>query len=147
VNISQVLKQFKTQMENTLEASDYQSHYDLGVTYKEMGLYEEALNEFRVASAGDDYRAKAFEMAGQCHLEMEDFEDAVEAFRRALRERRKEDEEYPGLCFNLGRALEGLGRSEEAQQSYKEVAELNPEFPGLEGRLTSEGDEPCKEDS
>ena len=139
VNISQVLKQFKTQMENTLEAGDYQSHYDLGVTYKEMGLYEEALNEFRVASAGDDYRAKAFEMAGQCHLEIEDFEDALEAFRRALRERTKEDPEYPGLCFNLGRALDGLGQTEEAQQSYAEVAALNPEFPGLKDKMSNPG--------
>ena len=147
VNITQVLKQFKTQMENTVDARDYQSHYDLGVTYKEMGLYEEALNEFRVASAGDDYRAKAFEMAGQCHLEMEDFEDAVEAFRRALRERTKDDEEYSGLCFNLGRALEGLGRTEEAQENYNEVAELNPEFPGLQDKLTSEGHEPGEVES
>ena len=155
VNISQVLKQFKTQMENTLEASDYQSHYDLGVTYKEMGLYEEALNEFRVASAGDDYRAKAFEMAGQCHLEMEDFEDAVEAFRRALRERTREDGEYPGLCFNLGRALDGLGQTEEAQQNYAEVAELNPEFPGLKDKLIcpdgeqggEPGEEPAEDES
>lgn len=142
VNISQVLKQFKTQMENTLDAGDYQAHYDLGVTYKEMGLYEEALNEFRVASAGDEYRAKAFEMAGQCHLEMEDFEDAVEAFRRALRERTREDGEYPGLCFNLGRALEGLGQDEEARQNYAEVAELNPDFPGLREKLSSAGGEP-----
>jgi tetratricopeptide (TPR) repeat protein len=112
-----------------------------------MGLYEEALNEFRVASAGDDYRAKEFEMAGQCHLEIEDFEDAVEAFRRALRERTKDDEEYPGLCFNLGRALEGLGRTEEAQENYNEVAELNPEFPGLQGKLTSEGHEPGEVES
>jgi len=147
VNISQVLKQFKTQMEHTLDAGDYQSHYDLGVTYKEMGLYEEALNEFRVASAGDEYRAKAFEMAGQCHLEMEDFEDAVEAFRRALRERTKEDGEYPGLCFNLGRALEALGQTEEAQVNYAEVAELNPEFPGLQEKLSSAGGEPGEDES
>jgi tetratricopeptide (TPR) repeat protein len=137
VNISQVLKQFKGQMESTLDPGDYQSHYDLGVTYKEMGLYEEALNEFRVASAGDDYRAKAFEMAGLCHLEMEEFEEAVEAFRRALRERSKEDEEYPGLCFSLAKALEGIGQKEEAVRFYTEVAALNPQFPGLRDRLAA----------
>jgi tetratricopeptide (TPR) repeat protein len=147
VNVSQVLKQFKAQMESTLDPGDYQSHYDLGVTYKEMGLHEEALNEFRMASAGDGFRGKAFEMAGLCHLEMEEFEEAVEAFRRALRERTREDEEYPGLCFNLGRALEGIGQTEEALQNYTEVAALNPQFPGLRERLAATSDKPEEAES
>jgi tetratricopeptide (TPR) repeat protein len=140
VNISHVLKQFKAQMEGTLSPDDYQAHYDLGVTYKEMELHEEALNEFRVASAAPEYRAKAFEMAGLCHLEMGEPGEAVEAFRRALGERTREDEDYAGLCFNLGRALEAMGEAEEALQNYREVASLNPDFPGLQERLQLLGD-------
>ncbi len=135
VNISHVLKQFKAQMEDTLNPEDHQAHYDLGVTYKEMGLHEEALNEFRVAAAGQDYRAKAFEMAGLCHLEMGEFEESIEAFRRALRERNREDEDYPGLCFNIARALEGAGSNEEAVEYLREVSSLNPDFPGLQEKL------------
>jgi tetratricopeptide (TPR) repeat protein len=135
VNISQILKQFKSQMEDKIGPDDYQSHYDMGMTYKEMGLYEEALNELRVASASDKYRVKAFELAGLCHLEIGEYEEALEAFKRAIRERSREDMDYPGLCFNLGTAFEALGRTAEALKCFQDVESLNPEFPGLKERL------------
>lgn len=137
VNIGQILKQFKSQMESKVGPDDYQCHYDLGVTYKLMGLHEEALNEFRMASASDKFRVKAFELAGLCHLEIGEYEEALEAFNRAIRQRSKEDVDYPGLCFNIGVALEGLGRVEEALKSFNEVETRNPEFPGLKEKLDS----------
>lgn len=135
INISQILKQFKSQMEDKIGPDDYQCHYDMGMTYKEMGLYEEALNELRVASASDKYRVKAFELAGLCHLEIGEHEEALEAFKRAIRERSTADVEYPGLCFNLGTAFEALGKTEEALKCFQEIESLNPEFPGLKERL------------
>ncbi len=135
INIGEVLKQFKAQVDDRVGLEDTQCRYDLGVTYKEMGLFEEALNEFRVASADDEQRAKAFEMAGLCHFEMQEYEEALEAFHRALRETSKQDDDYPGLCFNVGVTLETMGRTEEALERFKEVETLNPEFPGLASKL------------
>jgi tetratricopeptide (TPR) repeat protein len=138
VNINQILKQFKSQMEDKIGPDDYQCHYDMGMTYKEMGLYEEALNELRVASASDKFRAKAFELAGLCHLEIGEYEEALEAFKRAIKERSREDMDYPGLCFNLGTAFEALGRTKEALNCFQEVESLNPEFPGLKEKLETQ---------
>jgi tetratricopeptide (TPR) repeat protein len=135
IDIGEVLKQFKVQVESKVGLEDLQCRYDLGVTYKEMGLFEEALNEFRVASADDEQRAKAFEMAGLCHFEMQEYEEALEAFHRALRESSKQDDDYPGLCFNVGITLQAMGKTEEALERFKEVESLNPEFPGLTSRL------------
>jgi tetratricopeptide (TPR) repeat protein len=135
VNVSQILKQFKSQMENKVGPDDYQCHYDLGMTYKEMGLHEEALNELRVASASEQFRVKAFELAGLCHLEIGEYEEATEAFNRAIKERSQKDTDYPGLCFNLGSALEAMGRTEEALKRFQEVESLNPHFPGLKEKL------------
>lgn len=135
VNIGQILKQFKAQMESKVGPDDCQCHYDLGVTYKEMGLHEEALNEFRMASANDKFRVRAFELTGLCHLEIGEYEEAAEAFNRAVRQRSREDSDYPGLCFSLGTALEALGKTEDALRSFEEVESLNPEFPGLKEKL------------
>ncbi|MFH0778969.1 MAG: tetratricopeptide repeat protein [Candidatus Eisenbacteria bacterium] len=140
VDITEVLRQFKSQVEGKIGTDDHQSHYDLGVTYKEMGLHEEALNEFRVAMAGENHRVKSLEMAGVCHLEMGEYEEALEAFRRAIRERDSDAEDYPGLCFSLGTALEALGNKDEALDKFREVASLNPDFPGIQAKLESLGE-------
>jgi tetratricopeptide (TPR) repeat protein len=135
IDLGEVLKQFKAQVDSKVSLDDSQARYDLGMTYKEMGLLEEALNEFRVASADDKQRAKAFEMVGLCHFELKQYEEALEAFSRALRESTREDDNYPGLCFNVGVTLEAMGRTEEALDRFQEVASLNSEFPGLSDKL------------
>jgi len=137
VNIGQILKQFRSQMESKVGPDDYQCHYDLGISYKLMGLYEEALNEFRMASANDKFRVKSFELAGLCHLEIGENEEALEAFSRALRQRSKEDADYPGLRFNIGLAQQALGKREEALENFREVELHNPDFPGLREKLAS----------
>src|SRR4051812_39863116 len=46
----EILEQFKRGIDENLESDDYQSHYDLGVAFKEMGLLDEAIAEFRKRS-------------------------------------------------------------------------------------------------
>jgi len=47
------------------EDEDLETHYNLGIAFREMGLLEEAIGEFqKVAKAND--RGKAFRYAMQC---------------------------------------------------------------------------------
>jgi tetratricopeptide (TPR) repeat protein len=42
-----MLRKFKQGISENVEEEDHQSHYDLGVAYKEMGLLDEAIAEFQ----------------------------------------------------------------------------------------------------
>ncbi|MCJ7752954.1 MAG: tetratricopeptide repeat protein, partial [Thermoanaerobaculales bacterium] len=46
-DFAEMLKQFKRGLDENLEDEDYQSHYDLGIAFKEMGLLDEAIAEFQ----------------------------------------------------------------------------------------------------
>ncbi|MEE8277547.1 MAG: hypothetical protein V3R89_02340, partial [Thermoanaerobaculia bacterium] len=48
-DFAEILQHFKQGIEETIGAEDYQSHYDLGVAFKEMGLLDEAIAEFQKA--------------------------------------------------------------------------------------------------
>src|SRR5260370_4090392 len=45
----EVLGEFRAKIQQTLRPEDVQTHYDLGIAYKEMGLLEEAVGEFELA--------------------------------------------------------------------------------------------------
>ena len=56
---------------------DHQSHYDLGVAYKEMGLLDEAIAEFQKALRGTEHRVPTYEALGQCFIEKEQYQIAA----------------------------------------------------------------------
>ena len=56
-------------MSERISGEDHESHYDLGMAYMEMGLYDEAIGEFQVASKGRPMEVKCLEMIALCFLE------------------------------------------------------------------------------
>jgi len=56
-----MLRKFKQGIAENVEEEDHQSHYDLGVAYKEMGLLDEAIAEFQKALRAPTNRVSTYE--------------------------------------------------------------------------------------
>src|SRR5690606_14891558 len=54
LDLDQVFAQFKRGVEAQIDDSDSETHYDLGIAYKEMGLVDDAIHEFTLARANPD---------------------------------------------------------------------------------------------
>ena len=85
-DFADMLKKFKAGVAENVEAEDYQSHYDLGVAYKEMGLVDEAISEFQKALRGPENRVRTYESIGQCFIEKGNNQMAATILARALSE-------------------------------------------------------------
>lgn len=132
-----MLRKFKQGVAENVEAEDYQSHYDLGVAYKEMGLVDEAISEFQKALRGPDNRVRTYEAIGQCFIEKSQFQMAATILARALTEQQMDDDQLVGILYLLGRAHEALGRSEEAVQYYQRVFVVDIQFHDVADRLSA----------
>src|SRR5439155_592486 len=57
----EVLGEFRNKVAQTVRREDAQTHYDLGIAYKEMGLLEEAVSEFEIVlhHGGGAWRRRA----------------------------------------------------------------------------------------
>lgn len=110
-----------------VDMSDAQSHYDLGVAFKEMGLYDEAVNEFRQAADDPSRRVACLILQGTCLREKGSLEAAETVLRSLLK---------PGLgvvddCsvrYELALICEAAGKSEEAAALLAEVDAAQPGF-------------------
>jgi tetratricopeptide (TPR) repeat protein len=136
-DFDQLLQNFREGVARSLGDDDYESHYDLGVAYKEMGLLDDAVAEFQRALRSPTHRLPAYEALGQCFLEQGSFPVAVTVLSRALHEPGLDDEQRVGVLYLLGYACEALQRRDEARSYYQRVYATDIHFRDVAERLTA----------
>src|SRR6266542_1173797 len=70
-----MLARFKQGIDENIDETDFQSHYDLGVAFKEMGLLDEAIAELQKALRAPEGKLRTSEMLGICFFEKGAFGD------------------------------------------------------------------------
>jgi tetratricopeptide (TPR) repeat protein len=123
-----MLNRFKQGIDENIDESDFQSHYDLGIAFKEMGLLDEAIAELQKALRAPDGKLRSSEALGVCFIEKGSFVVAESILRRALDLPASGDQERLGLLYWLGRALEAQGKKPEARELYGRVFAVDIRF-------------------
>jgi len=136
-DFADMLRKFKQGVAENVEAEDYQSHYDLGVAFKEMGLIDEAIASFQKALRGPDNRVRVYEAIGDCFIEKEQPATAATVLGRALAEKGMTDEQLVGVLYLLGRANEATGKVDDAMACYQRVFVVDIEFQDVARRLSA----------
>jgi len=102
-------------------ASDPQGHYDLGMSYREMGLTEQAIDSLRVAAKSPEFRLRAGELAGRCLLDLGRFDEAADMLRDTLQAPDLPASAAVDLRYQMALALEAAGSSPEALLEFERV--------------------------
>lgn len=137
VDFRRMLDMFKEGVAANVDDTDHESHYDLGVAYKEMGLLDEAIAEFQKALRGTENRVRTYESLGQCFVEKRQFQIAVTILSRALADRRYGDDALVGVLYLLGTAHEELRQQDEARGYYERVLAVDIGFADTGDRLAA----------
>jgi len=95
--------------------------YDLGLAYLEMGIAEEAIHYFQLASHDPALRVRACNMLGLCFLEKDMPDMAAAEFDRGLATPNLPEGEAVGLYYNLGVACERAGDHRRALNEYRKA--------------------------
>jgi tetratricopeptide (TPR) repeat protein len=135
VTFEDLLEEFKEGVLENIEDKDFNSHYDLGITYKEMGLLEEAVQEFEKASKGKEIKLKSTEMLALCLIEKGDLTGAEKVITEAISLGGHKDSEYLGLKYSLAQIYERINKNEEAARLFKEIVDTDTEFKDAHAKL------------
>jgi len=125
------------------EDEDLETHYNLGIAFREMGLLEEAISEFqKVAKANE--RGKAFRYAMQCCTLlglafMEKGQPSIAAiwYERALRTPGVDAESALALRYDLGVAQESANELDAALKSFSHVYAVNIDYRDVADRIAA----------
>ena len=134
-DFQEMLKRFKQGVADNVDEEDFESHYDLGVAYKEMGLIDEAVAEFQKALRGHSNRVRTYEALGQCFIEKDQYQVAASVLSRAIAIGQGDDHHLVGVLYLLGRATEALSRNRDALDYYQRVFAVDIEFRDVADRI------------
>ena len=115
-------------------ADDDETHYNLGVAFREMGLLDEAIGEFQkvVNGTGQKHSGPYFlqgcTLLASCFMEKEMPAIAARWYLRALDTPGLEHEGTLALYYDLGLALEKAGDTSAALEKFTEVYSQNIDF-------------------
>jgi len=144
--LQEVFDEFRAElgeMESEDEDEDIETHYSLGIAFREMGLLEEAISEFqKVAKAHD--RGRAFRYAMQCctllglaFMEKNQPGIAAHWYERALQTPDLDQESTLALRYDLGVAQESAGDLDAALKSFSLVYAANIDYRDVAERIST----------
>jgi tetratricopeptide (TPR) repeat protein len=135
VDVEEVFAQFKAGVAKQIGVDDAQSHYDLGVAYKEMALLDDAIREFETAARDEKRACVCHSMIGMIQLERGDLNEAIESFSRALEAPVRTKEQEASLSYEIGAAYEAMKMTKQALDYFQRAARLVPSFRDVQERV------------
>jgi tetratricopeptide (TPR) repeat protein len=125
------------------EGEDLETHYNLGIAYREMGLLEESIGEFqKVAKAVEGgqafrYAMQCFTLLGLCFMDKGQPNIAAMWYERALGTPGLDQESVLALRYDLGVAQELAGEPKKALQSFTQVYAMNIDYRDVADRIAT----------
>jgi pilus assembly protein FimV len=142
--LQDVFDEFRTELgEMGAEEEDLETHYNLGIAFREMGLLEEAISEFqKVAKATDRGRAFPYTMQcctflGLCFMDKGQPGVAAIWYDRALRTPDLDPESVLALRYDLGVAQESAGEPDAALKTFSQVYAMNIDYRDVGERIAA----------
>jgi tetratricopeptide (TPR) repeat protein len=120
---------------------DLETHYNLGIAYREMGLLEEAISEFqKVAKSAEKgpafrYTMQCCTLLGLAFMEKEQPGIAAIWYERALQTPGLDQESILALRYDLGVAQELAGDKAAAIKSFSQVYAMNIDYRDVSERI------------
>ncbi|OGP91815.1 MAG: hypothetical protein A2Z19_06285 [Deltaproteobacteria bacterium RBG_16_54_18] len=119
-----ILHELQRQLSAQLSEEDYQTHYHLGIAFQEMGLFERAIEEFKISLGNPAQEFNGYLMLGSCYRCMGDCNEAIENLKKGLKIKPLTNKQYEDLYYQLGLTYEADGQTKAALDSYNKVVEI-----------------------
>jgi tetratricopeptide (TPR) repeat protein len=137
--LADIFKEFKKGVDKQLGKEDYDTRYNLGIAYKEMGLVDEAIAEFQLAAKDETRLLECASMLGICFLDKGMPKLAVKWFEKGLKVPGRSDEEYQGLRYDLAVAHEASGETDKALSLFTDLYGQDANFRDVAAKVRELG--------
>jgi tetratricopeptide (TPR) repeat protein len=135
--LEEVFKEFQKGVEEQLSEEDADTHFNLGIAYREMGLLPEAIREFQVASRDTAYFVESCSNIGVCYQEQGMWSEAAEWYQKALVAPDITPEARLGLRYDLASAYQSAGDVEQAVGIFEEIVASDSSYRDVADRLAN----------
>lgn len=140
--LAELFEEFRAAEEEEIEdQADFETHYNMGIAYKEMDLLDEAVHEFQNAatavkpSDGTSRYLQCCNMLGHCFMRKDMVDAAIMWFKKGLAAPGHSEDEYQALRYELAAAYEQQGDLKQAQNLYTEIYGIDVSYREVADKL------------
>jgi tetratricopeptide (TPR) repeat protein len=121
-------------VEDEIGESDLEARYNLGIAYKEMGLLDEALQEFATARKRGDLAFSCAVHVAEIHAAKGDFESSFRELDALIGGSSPGSTERCDLLYQKADMLEAAGREAEAGEIFRTLLRENGGYRDIRSR-------------
>jgi len=127
-NMMEIFEEFKKGVNEKIGNEDFDTRYNLGIAYKEMGLIDEAIHEFLISSKSEEKFFDSAGLLGICFREKGMHSEALTWFKKALNYGGRKKDEYLSIKYEMLHIyLAGNDRTA-AVELARDIIKQNPDF-------------------
>ena len=134
-DLDAVFRDFRDEVSRDSEASETEQQFKLGITYRDMGMVDDAIRELEWAARSPRRRFEAAGLVARLYRERGNVAAAVEWFERAAEAPAPSPEAGRELLFELGQTLEAGDEGARALAVYLELRSDAGEFRDVSARI------------
>jgi tetratricopeptide (TPR) repeat protein len=134
-SVEEIVEGFKQGMAEALSEEDYDTHYNLGIAYREMGLVDEAIGEFQLAAKDPRYLVDCCSLLAASFVDKGFPELAVKWYLRGLDSPSLKEEERLGLLYELGNLYLSMEDEDKARDRFIEIYGINSNYRDVVAKL------------
>jgi tetratricopeptide (TPR) repeat protein len=134
-SLEEIVEGFKKGVAEHLSPTDYDTHFNLGIAYREMGLLDEAIGEFQLAAKDSRHLVLSSSMLGLCFVDKGLPELAVKWYRRGMEAPNLAEDDMLGLMYDLGNAYTAMGDMSSAFATFVELYGINTNYRDVVAKI------------
>ena len=139
------LDEFKNESEQEEIVEDFETHYNLGMAYKEMDMFDEAIEEYQqafkavMANPMNPSYVACCSMLGYCFSQKGLPRLAVVWLKKGLESPGREEQVYQALRYDLAIAYEAMGELQSSYDAFAEVYAMDVQYRSVKTRMQEVG--------
>ena len=133
--VRSALGRLQAKVDEEIGDTDLEARYNLGIAYKEMGLLDEAVTEFRLAMRKPELFVGAGSLLADTLADRADLDGALAVLEAILAASTGGEEVLRDVSYHKAVLLENAGRRDEAREIFRDIQEKTPGYRDVETRL------------
>jgi tetratricopeptide (TPR) repeat protein len=130
-----IFQAFKRGVEQQVDSEDFDTHYNLGIAYREMGLVDEAIGEFQFAVKDPTRIVECCGILGLCFRDKGMPDLALQWYRRGLDMPDLGEQMSKGLRYDIAEVYREKGDYRAALDTYTEVYGVDSNYRDVAARI------------
>jgi len=133
--LSDIVSDFRKALDEKVGKEDYESHYNLAIAFMEQELYDEAIEEAKMALKDPQIAVDSCHVIISCYRKKKDFKESLKWLKEALNLTKEGTALSFSIKYDMALVYESLEEFKKALDIYKEIRKWNKDYRDVKEKI------------